>query len=308
VDIGEGSAPVDVAPLTGENQYLISLNEDWRKRILGPNGLFTDLGFDQPLANGRESAINVLRVAAHASYEKDLSDVFASRNTLGEGSPGSSNALAIKDAVAGVQNKWAPILNDLAHSPAAASEQAGKALDANNARWNSLIQKGLGAIPFGSIIGEGRNVAKWLVEQTKSVGVPMALDALLDENNAEVARQEGVAAGHKERKWADDVFYQAVSEGKYWGEDERFSPKKYIENSGREVVNFLDSNGEVKPYNQMTEREKESFGRYISAERTTRADGVMVGGLNPIYREAPIAMDAAMNNAETKRKEFMGKK
>ena len=108
----------------------------------------------------------------------------------------------------------------------------------------------------------------------------MALDALLDENNAEVARQEGVAAGHKERKWADDVFYQAVSEGKYWGEDERFSPKKYIENSGREVVNFLDSNGEVKPYNQMTEREKESFRRYISAERTTRADGVMVGGLN----------------------------
>ena len=58
----------------------------------------------------------------------------------------------------------------------------------------------------------------------------------------------------------------------------------------------------------MTEREKESFRRYISAERTTRADGVMVGGLNPIYREAPIAMDAAMNNAETKRKEFMGKK
>ena len=35
---------------------------------------------------------------------------------------------------------------------------------------------------------------------------------------------------------------------------------------------------------------------------------MMVGGLNPIYREAPIAMDAAMNDAETKRKEFMGKK
>ena len=104
------------------------------------------------------------------------------------------------------------------------------------------------------------------------------------------------------------MFYQAVSEGKYWGEDERFSPKKYIENSGREVVNFLDGNGEVKPYNQMTELEKESFRRYISAERTTRADGVMVGGLNPIYGKAPIEMDAAMNDAETKRKEFMGKK
>lgn len=304
----EGGAPVDVAPLTGENQYLISLNEDWRKRILGPNGLFTDLGFDQPLANGRESAINVLRMAAHASYEKDLSDVFASRNAVGEGSPGSSNALAIKDAVEGVQNKWAPILNDLAHSPAAASEQAGKALDANNARWKSLIEKGIGAIPFGNIIGEGRNVAKWLVEQTKSVGVPMTLDALLDENNAEEARQGGVAAGRDERNRAEDVFYQAVSEGKYWGEDERFSPRKYIENSGKEVVSFLDDNGEVKPYNRMTELEKKSFRNYISAERTTRTDGVMVGGLNPIYGGAPITMDAAMNNAEINRKEFMGEK
>lgn len=35
---------------------------------------------------------------------------------------------------------------------------------------------------------------------------------------------------------------------------------------------------------------------------------MVVGGLNPIYREAPIAMDAAMNDAEIKRKEFMGEK
>ena len=136
----------------------------------------------------------------------------------------------------------------------------------------------------------------------------MTLDALLDENNAEEARQGGVAAGRDERNRAEDVFYQAVSEGKYWGEDERFSPRKYIENSGKEVVSFLDDNGEVKPYNRMTELEKKSFRNYISAERTTRTDGVMVGGLNPIYGGAPITMDAAMNNAEINRKEFMGEK
>ena len=304
----EGSAPVDVAPLTGERQYLISLNGEWRKRILGPNGLFTDLGFDQPIANGRESAINVLRAAAHASYERDLSGVFADRNAADGGSSGSGSALAIKSDVEGVQNKWAPILNDLAHSPAAASEQAGKALDANNARWESLIQKGLGAIPFGSIIGEGHDVAKWLVEQTKSVGVPMTLDALLDQNNAEVARGEGAAAGFEERDRAGDVFYQAVSEGKYWGEDERFSPKNYIENGEGEVVSFLDDNGEVKPYSQMTDHEKKSFRSYISAEQMMRPDGVLVGGLGPIYGQAPITMDAAMNNAEINRENFMKKK
>ena len=41
-------------------------------------------GFDQPLANGRESAINVLRVAAHASYEKDLSEVLLAGILLGK--------------------------------------------------------------------------------------------------------------------------------------------------------------------------------------------------------------------------------
>ena len=39
-----------------------------------------------------------------------------------------------------------------------------------------------------------------------------------------------------------------------------------------------------------------------------RPDGVMVGGLGSIYGQAPITMDAAMNNAEINRENFMKKK
>ena len=133
--------------------YLINLSADLTDRIIGNNGLFTDLAFDKGL-DGREGAITTLKVAANAGFKEDMD------YALAHGNPGGLQA---------AQNKWAPIMNDLALAPPGASEQATAAIVENREQWNSMIQKGIGMIPFGNIIGEGHDVAKWLIDQSKGI-------------------------------------------------------------------------------------------------------------------------------------------
>ena len=276
--------------------YLINLGPDLVNRIIGKNGLFTDLAFDRPVdinatpddptddqtAAGRDPAINTLLAAANAGYHDDM------RTAL---SAGDMNALDQ------VQTKWAPLLNDLTVAPAGASEQVGAAIDESNARWKSLISKGIGMLPFDKIIGDGHDMQKWLVAQAKDVGLPLSLEAMLSEEHAAAANRDGLEAHNGLEKSMRDSIYQAISEGNYWGNDPARTPQEFLAETSKED-SFLDDNGNVIPYDKMTAEQAGRFRDYVQSE----------GGLGGVYKPVLEKPGPALEYAEHRRKVALGEK
>lgn len=290
-----GSGPFTVDVPQGGNGHTLTLSQDLANRILGTsgggNGLFTDLAFDAPTndngtpddlsddlsATGRNTALATLYTAATTSYQNDMSDALANG--------GFTDLPAVQD-------RWAPTLNALTASPHQADAEVGAAIDASNAHLKAMIQKGLGAIPFGNLIGEGHDVAKWMIDQTKGNLVPATLDHFLSEDNYNEATKEGVTAHQALEFGMQDSIYQVISTGNYWG-DPPVTPQDFL-NNHPSLKSFV-TDGEVIPYSDMTDEQRSAFRQYVTGK-----DGLREYTLETFTRSGD-----ALNHAETERQEAL---
>jgi hypothetical protein len=125
-------------------------DEDMKDRLLGKNGMFTDLAFDSPEVNGngtpkfsgddhyegsgRAPALFNMRLAAQQYYGEAMANA---------SSPGIINS---------VNTRWAPAMDALFTGNALAEGQAKEAMDKINQTWQGLISKGVGMIPFSNVV------------------------------------------------------------------------------------------------------------------------------------------------------------
>ena len=152
-------------------------------------------------------------------------------------------------------------------------------------------------LPFDKIIGDGHDMQKWLVAQAKDIGLPLSLDAMLSEEHAAAANAEGLEAHNGLEGSMRDSIYQAISEGKYWGNDPARAPEKFLAEVD-EDSSFLDDNGNVIPYDKMTAKQAGKFRDYVQSE----------GGLGGIYKPVLEKPGPALEYAEHRRKVALGEK
>lgn len=280
----------------GNDGHRLTLSQDLANRILGKggggNGLFTDLAFDAAVNDngtpddlsddlnvyGRSTALATLTASSMAGYQEDMSSALASHDYSG---------------LERAQQKWAHILNAITASPTQADGEVGAVVDASNAQLKSMVERGLGMIPFGKIIGEGHDAATWMIDQTKSNIVPPTLDALLSENNHNNA-MKGQVSSHQVLEMAmQDAMFQAISTGDYWG-DPPITPQEFIAEHG-DMKSFLRPDNSVIPYSEMDTNQREAFRQYVTG----------TDGLGSYTQSTRNGIMSSLNDAETERQEAL---
>ncbi|AWE41770.1 MULTISPECIES: hypothetical protein [unclassified Actinobaculum] len=245
---------------TGNGDYQIVFDTYMRAKLLGPDGVILDLGFDEPELNnngtpddesddywegGRAPAIDNLLVASQRGYEEELDDAL---DGVGGTPP--------KDVV----QRWNPMLEALFTVDADASDEAKHALDVRNARWKGYIMAGAGAIPGGAFFDESDKVANYFFDQTKANGVAPVVDFLLPTNNEEHGDQ--AAATLELNKYMEQAVYQSMStHGSF--EDFAQTPEEFIKTDTQNLEPFFDENGDIIPYADQTDKQRTSYERYI---------------------------------------------
>lgn len=247
-------------------RHFIAFDRVMSQRLLGKNGFFTDIGFDNPeisdngtpddksddfYIGGRAPATDNLLLAAQSAYRADLADAV-------QGIGGRS--------INNVTDGWSPLMESLFTAPENASQEAIEALNARNERWQGLIQAGIGAVPFGDIL-EGaidneatREVAGYFIEQAKSNGVAPVLDSLLTtdaSNAAEKTTRETMVYDYMK-----DSLYQEIStHGDFTGASISLNERHQELDTWDQ---FLDTNGHVIPYDTMRPEQRTAFHNFIS--------------------------------------------
>ena len=212
-----------------------------------------------------------------AGYQEDMSSALASHDYSG---------------LERAQQKWAHILNAITASPTQADGEVGAVVDASNAQLKSMVEKGLGMIPFGKIIGEGHDAATWMIDQTKSNIVPPTLDALLSENNYASAMKGQVSSHQVLEAAMQDAMFQAISTGDYWG-DPPITPQEFI--NTHDVDSFLAPDGSVTPYSEMNSDQRAAFRQYVTG----------TDGLGSYTQSIRNGIMSSLNDAETERQEAL---
>jgi hypothetical protein len=276
----------------GNDGWLLELSPDLADRIIGRNGLFTDLAFDAPLHDngtpddpsddvyltGRPPAIQTLLMAAKDGYEADLDDALR-----------AGDIDAFKDS----QIKWAHVMNDLTVAPSGASEEVGKAIDAQNAALQDLVAKGVGMVPFAQLLGDGHDATKWLIDQAKGIALPATLDNLLATNHADLAVASGVEAHNGLESYMSQATMSALARNTEWGDDPMRTPQAFLENTQDPASSFLDRKGDVLPLHKMTLLQQQTFMDFIKGPQ----------GQGPTYLPVLDQIQQTLNDAERERRE-----
>ena len=292
----------DAPQRLSQDGYAIRLGSDLRNRVIGANGVFTDLAFDKRIdvndtpddvtddrtPSGHPPALTTLTAAANAGYQEDL------KNALSPDHP--QPYVPVSERMIDVQKKWAPLMGDMAVAPSDATEQVKEAIENHNKEIDALVKKGLGSLPYSNLLGEGRDFAKWLLNQAKDAVIPEVGKALMEEP---IGTDIGEASADAEQTLTNSMHestYQAISESGYWGDDPARTPDAYFEQNG-DAVDFRE-NGAVIPYNEMTPDQKSSFQEYVKGE----------SGLKYLYGDAIEAVDLSLADARYTREMARGER
>ncbi len=276
--------------------YMIKLGSDLRNRIIGANGLFTDLAFDQRAdlngtpdnpnddrtPSGHPPALNTLMGAASAGYQEDL------RNSL---SPDYAQpSIPVEGRLISVQKKWAHLMGAMTVAPADSTAQVKEAIECHNREIDAAVKEWLTSVPFGNLLGKGRDFAKWVLDRVKGAVIPEAGKAFWEEPLGVDPKEEKRKAQQMLENLMRDLTYQAISEGNYWGEDPARTPAGYF-GRGSMGVDFRNGENTVLPYKDMSPGQRNSFQDYIIGE----------GGLKSVYGDVLGAVGGALEEARARR-------
>ncbi|WP_026460645.1 WXG100 family type VII secretion target [Schaalia suimastitidis] len=278
----------EVAPYDPDG-YQISFSSKMRARLLGGNGVFVDLGFDAPERHtngtdgdpsddywigGRAPAIDNLLMTAKVEFYSDLTSALS-----GAGNDGPETVI----------QRWTPMFEALFVAPADASDQAMEALNERNARWQSLINAGIGAIPFGELVDD--KAINYMVNQAKANGVAPVLDTFLSTDNVQHGNQAQAQDGLMQ--YMTDSIYSAMStHGSF--DSASMSPEKFREiyqNNGKSAS--ITENGQIKPYASMTPAEKSAFRSYIRSSGDTLGYAAIVNSVVGFTNDSDFIHDNA---------------
>ncbi|WP_164546666.1 hypothetical protein, partial [Actinobaculum sp. 352] len=255
-----------------EDGYVIALDSEMRDSIFGANGMIRDLGFDSPVRNnngtpgnltddywegGRAPAIDNLILASQALFEEQSNEAFA----------GTGN-----DEPSTVVERCTPMFEALFTAPEDATDQQKEAFNRVNARWSGLIETGINLLPYGPVIKGEWN--QYFIEQGGKNGVAPLLQSFFPEDSKVVGNQTGAQV--KVEQYMQDTLYQSMTTyGSFDGA--AMSPEEYCERlsegsedkKGEDREIFVDADGVVIPFNEMTDTQQETFRGYITAMSDT---------------------------------------
>lgn len=240
--------------------------QDFKMRIFGKNGLFADLGFDEPAVDnhgtphdksddtyvgGRAPAMDNLLIAAKSGYTSDPNQAFADG-----GDP---------DKVKNVSARWAPIIEGLFTAPEDSDRAVLEALDRRNARWQKGVSFAIDAIPVDAVTKSP--VIGYFAGQIKSqLASAPVMEAMWPTNNAVAAEGDVVTKEMLAEKFMTKTFYGVASASTH----EVFqgtspTPAEYSVKLGG-GKQFVDAEGKIVPYEQMTPEQRGGFEDYVSSQ------------------------------------------
>lgn len=292
----------DTPQRLSQDGYNIRLGSDLRSRIIGANGVFTDFAFDKRIdvngtpdditddrtPSGHPPALTTLTAAANAGYQEDL------KNAMNPDHP--QPYIPVSERMIDVQKKWAPLMGDMAVAPSDATDQVKEAIEKHNKEIDALVKEGFGTLPYGNLLGEGKDFAKWVLDRAKGIVIPEFSKTLMEEPIEVDVGKESANAEQTLMNSMHDSTYQVISESGYWGDDPERTPDAYFEKNP-DAVDFRE-NGAVMPYNEMTQEQKESFRIYINGE----------GGLKYLYGHTFEAVGDSLAGATYTRKNARGER
>ncbi len=262
VSLGGDTTYEEDGVVSRSDGHWIKFTPDTAKRLLGSNGFFCDLGFDNPPSNdngtpddlsddyyegGRAPALDNLLIKAKEEYEEDLLDAIAGESPL---------------SVGNAANRWAPVIETLFTGPADASEQAAAALNARNEKWQKLITAGIGTIPFGDIVDD--KTVNYFISQAKSNAMAPTLESFLSTDHGsqggDIVAKESMA-----EKYMQNVLSQYIIETEDFS-TASISPAEYCEalvDDKDNLDTFVNEEGQVIPYDQMTTKQRDAFDTYL---------------------------------------------
>lgn len=284
-----GVSYLDVAVPQADHGHLISFSDSFKERIIGSNGIFNDMAFDTTGFGSRETAIGTLQAVASQRFGEELGEALQSWEPS-PGIPDHVNMDIVNNSINLLQNDWAALMDILTSSPGDASQQAAAAQDAHNARLKTLFSEGLGLIP-ATKTGTGPAISS-LLNLALGADTSGALEHILAENNAELARAQTAEDHERLENTSLDMIYQAISENHtWWGTDPARQPAEFIE--FYQVGNFLDSQGNIIPYHQMDKFQAEGFRQFLNGD----------AGAGPMFKPIFTGWQEALDSAKVEREE-----
>ena len=168
-----------------------------------------------------------------------------------------------------VSSKWAPAMEALFTAPADANEQALRALNERNARWQKFIGAGIGAIPIAGDLAKGE-YGGWIANQARSNGTASVLEAFLPTNN-ENADALPDAKDMAEEYMSSAIYQEMSMQGDFPTTGEN-SPEAYGKRSESSDCSLIKEGGLLKSYSEMKPEEKDLFKRFIAEKYSDYAE------------------------------------
>ncbi|RTE47682.1 hypothetical protein [Actinobaculum sp. 352] len=242
------------------DDFVVAFDEKTLTKLHGANGMLRDLGFDTPVRNdngtpndltddywegGRAPAIDNLIVASGMCYDEQLDAAFS-----GEGN----------NLPSAVVDRWTPMFETLFTAPEDANDQQEAVYKELNARWNGLLEKGLGAIPFGPLIKS--EWVEYFIDQGKANGVAPVLDSFLSDDKGEDGEKAEAVSG-AQGFMRERLYRSMIAHGSF--DDVAKTPAEYHTDNPleEEEIFFNLEDGSILSFDEMEPEQREAFRAYF---------------------------------------------
>ena len=282
--VGEGHMGPD------DPQARFTLSPKLRDALYHTNGLFADLGFDNPehekddpgkdtdnpfddkFVGGRPPALSVIQAAAYAGYKHDLTQAMAEDSHVDttDTTPGPSWSQKVTDRV----NKWGGLFANLDKATADV-----KGLDYDRiAERNKLIRQGIdavsSAVPYGAL--PGGKIVQALASSAVAHGKNSVLDAILPTDFKSEKLNDAVNSHYAANEQVADTLAETYASGDQWANSEDKSKQELVSQFLKEESVHSDGvqaqgDGDLPSYNSMSETQQGRFRAFLKEHTYLKA-------------------------------------
>ena len=282
--VGEGRMGPD------DPQARFTLSPKLRDALYHTNGLFADLGFDNPehekddpgkdtdnpfddkFVGGRPPALSVIHAAAYAGYKHDLTQAMAGDSHVDttDTTPGPSWSQKVTDRV----NKWGGLF---AHLDKATADVKGLDYD-RIAERNKLIRQGIdavsSAVPYGAL--PGGKIVESLASSAVKNGKNEILDAILPTDFKSEKLNDAVNSHYAANEQVADTLAETYASGDQWANSEDKSKQELVSQFLKEESVHSDGvqaqgDGDLPSYNSMSETQQGRFRAFLKEHTYLKA-------------------------------------
>ena len=275
---------------SNDPQARFTLSPKLRDALYHTNGLFADLGFDNPehekddpgkdtdnpfddkFVGGRPPALSVIQAAAYAGYKHDLTQAMAGDSHVDttDTTPGPSWSQKVTDRV----NKWGGLFANLEKATADV-----KGLDYDRiVERNKLIRQGIdavsSAVPYGAL--PGGKIVQALASSAVAHGKNSVLDAILPTDFKSEKLNDAVNSHYAANEQVADTLAETYASGDQWANPEDKSKQELVSQFLKEESVHSDGvqaqgDGDLPSYNSMSEMQQGRFRAFLKEHTYLKA-------------------------------------